>query len=74
VLTIRALLRSGLPISLIKRAVRSGADSSGRATVSLDEVARYRDRLAERIAALHDQRARLDAFLVSPGTAVAERT
>lgn len=56
VLVIRSLLESGLSVRLIK----SFADG---APEFAEEVRRYRDRLAARIAALNEQQAALDAFL-----------
>ncbi|MER7171505.1 MerR family transcriptional regulator [Streptomyces mesophilus] len=61
---IRSLLESGLPVRLIRELLPpSGADASGEDAEFLREVARYRDRIAARIAGLVEQQEALDAYL-----------
>jgi DNA-binding transcriptional MerR regulator len=65
---IRSLLESGLPVRLIREVLphfAAGPDAGPGApcTEFLQEVQRYRDRLAARIAGLRDQQAALDAYL-----------
>ncbi|MFF1809689.1 MerR family transcriptional regulator [Streptomyces sp. NPDC058251] len=65
---IRSLLESGLPVRLIKEVLPHLADGTDAGTDAvcsefLEEVRRYRDRLAVRIASLSDQQAALDAYL-----------
>lgn len=73
---IRDLLRSGLPVRLIREILSeptagpgagagSGADEA--CAQFLREVRGYRDRLAERIAGLSERRAALDAYLRRAG-------
>jgi DNA-binding transcriptional MerR regulator len=69
---IRSLLESGLPVRLIRELLpQLGTGSAGDADVVcaefLREVRGYRDRLAERITSLGDQRAALDAYLLEAG-------
>jgi DNA-binding transcriptional MerR regulator len=61
VLVIRSLLESGLPVRLIRDVLPHHAD--GPSAELLDEVRRYRDRLAARIAELSARQAALDAYL-----------
>lgn len=68
VLVIRSLLEFALPVRLIRGVLPRVADDAGDGTdvvgaEFLDEVQRYRDRLAARIAALGDRQAALDAYL-----------
>jgi DNA-binding transcriptional MerR regulator len=68
VVVIRSLLQSGLPVRLIRDALphltRGRDDGTDELSPEfLGEVRGYRDRLAERIAALSTQRSALDAFL-----------
>ncbi|WP_033438363.1 MerR family transcriptional regulator [Saccharothrix sp. NRRL B-16314] len=67
VLVIRSLLESGLPVRMIREALRlAGEPGVGTPVVCTDflhEVQRYRDRLAARIAVLGDRQAALDAYL-----------
>jgi DNA-binding transcriptional MerR regulator len=68
VLVIRSLLESGLPVRLIRDALphltrRRDGGTDELCAEFLDEVQGYRDRLAERIAALSTQRSALDSFL-----------
>ncbi|WP_328504494.1 MerR family transcriptional regulator [Streptomyces sp. NBC_00457] len=65
---IRSLLESGLPVRLIKEVLphltaQADADVEVVCAEFLQEVQRYRDRLAARIVSLSDQRAALDAYL-----------
>jgi DNA-binding transcriptional MerR regulator len=65
---IRSLLESGLPIRLIKEVLphltaEPDADAGVLCAEFLQEVQRYRDRLAARIASLSNQQAALDAYL-----------
>ncbi len=69
---IRSLLESGLPVRLIRDVIphlarRSDDSADELCPEFLDEVQGYRDRLAERIAALSTQQQALDAFLQEAG-------
>ena len=68
---IRSLLESGLPVRLIRELLSHlGTDADAVCAELLQEVQRYRDRLAGRIAGLSERQAALDAYLVearSPG-------
>ncbi len=68
VLVIRSLLKSGLPVRLIKEILPRLTDGGGAGSGPLcaefvQEVQRYRDRLAARIAELSAQQSALDAYL-----------
>ncbi|MFI5764116.1 MerR family transcriptional regulator [Streptomyces sp. NPDC051563] len=63
---IRFLLESGLPMRLIREVLPHLTPSTGPHGICaefLAEVEEYRDRLAERVAALAAQQSALDAFL-----------
>ncbi|TDB79184.1 MerR family transcriptional regulator [Micromonospora sp. KC721] len=65
---IRSLLESGLPVRLIKDVLphltaEPDPDAGVVCVGFMQEVQRYRDRLAARIASLSDQQAALDAYL-----------
>jgi DNA-binding transcriptional MerR regulator len=68
VMIIRSLLKSGLPMRLIREVLpcfTAGPDVGTYVVCAefLHEVQSYRDRLAARIAILSDQQAALDAYL-----------
>lgn len=63
IVLVRSLLDSGLPVRLIRDALRGVGDGSADGVGFLDEVRRYRDGLAARVTVLDARRAALDAFL-----------
>lgn len=65
VIVIRSLLDHGLPVRLIREALPHLPATTGVAPCAefRQEVAEYRDRLAERIATLGAQRAALETYL-----------
>ena len=72
VTVIRSLLEHGLPLRLVREVLpylegraegRTGPGANGLCPEFLDEVARYRDRLTERIDELDTRRSAVDAFL-----------
>lgn len=69
VLQIRSLLEAGMPVRLIREVLPHLEDRHGThrppllCDPFLDEVERYRDRIAAQIANLESQRSALDAYL-----------